>query len=143
MTILFIILSTLILSFLLFTLAITLRSNLLLLTRRFVCPAGMTMEITRSHLSHHAQGEKSYVISCSGNGKTITVNGRAYFCFWGFCLLAAAPVGVIAGRRDRRAADRPRDCVGGVESKVRAIGSSVKGIDSLDCLTSQNRRSPT
>jgi hypothetical protein len=57
----------------------------------------MTMEITRSHLSHHAQGEKSYVISCSGNGKTIYVNAKAYFCFWGFCLLAALPVGVIAG----------------------------------------------
>ena len=97
MTLLLVILSTIALSLFLFTLAITLRPTLLLLTRRFVCPRGMTMEITRSHLSHHAQGEKSYVISCSGGGKTVYVNGKAYFCFWGFCLLAAAPLGVIGG----------------------------------------------
>ena len=97
MTLLLMVLSTVAASLLLFTLAITLRPSLLLLTRRIVCPRGMTMEITRSHLSHHAQGEKSYVISCSGNGKTIYVNAKAYFCFWGFCLLVAAPIGVILG----------------------------------------------
>lgn len=97
MTLLLVILSTIALSLFLFTLALSLRPSLILLTRRIVCPRGMTMEITRSHLSHHAQGEKSYVISCSGNGKTIYVNAKAYFCFWGFCLLAATPVGILAG----------------------------------------------
>lgn len=80
-----------------FGIALRIRPGIVLITKRFVCPAGARMEAELVKLSYHRPGEKGIVVSCTGQGETHYVNAKALPCLWFVFFLGALPVATLLG----------------------------------------------